>query len=83
MPKEAIYKLKVSLKAGEEVFPKGKVYPESELPQVLRDELLNDTGTIEIIAYGDEIEVPEAILNEEIPEKPVSTKKIIRKKKKV
>lgn len=84
MPKELIYKVTATIKAGEEVFPKGKTYRDSELPQALRDELAYDSGLVEVISFGDDLD-DEVTLPEEfdIPpaKKPVSTKKIVKKKK--
>jgi len=56
MAKRTIFKLKVTLKAGSQVFPKDSTFDEKSLPDVLRDDVQAGSPLIEVISFGDDFE---------------------------
>ena len=80
MAKTTVFELKVTLKAGSEVFLKGTKFNEETLPEVLKAEVKSGSSSIEIISFGDDFESapfdPEKSITIKEPKK-----KLLRKKK--
>ena len=80
MPKQVTFKLNQTLKCGSQLYLKGTVFDEEHLPAELKQEV--NSGAIEIITFGDDLEGTEFNPDETISMKKPE-KKIIPKKRKV
>ena len=70
MSKTTVFQLNVTLKAGSNVYLKGTKFDESTLPPELKPEVDGETGTIQVISFGEDFEGSDFE-----PEKGVTLKK--------
>jgi len=56
MSKTTVFELKCTLKAGHNVYLKGTKFTEDTLPDEIKAEVDQETGTVEVISFGDDFE---------------------------
>ena len=88
MSKMTVFELKVTLKAGSNVYLKGTKFTEDTLPPDLKDEVDSGSGTIEIFSFGEDFEGssfdPDQTITVKEPRKkligrPKGTKNLLKK----